>query len=752
MNPFARMPTPEVVEAVRDAIAEEAIDSPALPTRLPVETKPPTDDDSNLPEWARMEKLVDDDFPFDDSQLDAIYGMASQRYACLTGAAGTGKTTTTKRLVQVLMESASLESVNMLTYWKNSPDLADGEDEYEIPEAWVPSVAMVGFTGRSTQMIKRNFPRPWHGNIMTIHRLLGFAPTWYTVDEMLNKGEMSEAQVTEKGYRGDMRVMRFEPYYTADMKMPWDMILVDEAGMVGLDLWHQLLAAMKPGCRVYMIGDINQLPPVHGRSVFGFAMAKWPSWELTHVHRQKGKDNPIVDNAWRVLNGQMPISGGAFQMIPLKGDAQMSSRLVRAMMPHLKTRGIYAPNRDTIITPINGEDGSNGFALGQLPLNREFALLFNPQTENVRYIIDGGRERKQFAVGDKVMATRNDYETGITNGMTGQIIRISENPAYAGDHNRFGPIESVNAYMAATGEDEAFEDFDLKDLQDSYAAIEAGQKAKKEKADRGPSSHIVTVQFGTTEHGFEIPFATLAEVGSLMTAYVVTCHKMQGGESPTVVIILHDSHRRMLFREWLYTAITRASHNCILLYTQDALRTALSKQSIRGSTLAEKVAAFNFMQKGAAGIGPLVNVRLQEPEPTEFAIARPEKPAGVPAVIEAEPQSLRPDPTPVPPIVVQNVTHVTVNVSAKLADLLRSTRKSESAAVAVDGGELTPAPVAILSAPTQLHECVNTLGAVRAMLAIESAQQVKLLLAPEAPVKLVSVNPFARLGLKVRTQ
>jgi ATP-dependent exoDNAse (exonuclease V) alpha subunit len=89
--------------------------------------------------------------------------------------------------------------------------------------------------------------------------------------------------------------------------------------------------------------------------------------------------------------------------------------------------------------------------LGQLPLNRELSLIFNPQSDHQRYMIDAGRERKQFAVGDKVMATRNDWEAGITNGMTGIISEIAENAEYAGDRRRFGTVEEVNRYFADHG-------------------------------------------------------------------------------------------------------------------------------------------------------------------------------------------------------------------------------------------------------------------------------------------------------------
>jgi hypothetical protein len=441
---------------------------------------------------------------------------------------------------------------------------------------------------------------------MTIHRLLAFVPEYY--DDFDDETQ----EVRTK--------MRFTPTYNADCLLPWDIIIMDEAGMTGLELWHQLWAACKPGCRIYMIGDINQLPPVHGRSIFGFAMANWPSFELTHIHRQQGTNNPIVDNAWRVLKGELPIAEGKFQMIELPGEAGTASRKVRGIIQEIRKRGIYEPNRDTIITAINGLEGSRGAQLGQVPLNNEFSLLFNPQSESTRYFIDAGRERKTFAVGDKVMATKNDHEAGITNGMTGIICDISPNGAYAGDHQRFGPIEQVNEYLRAESEEaDDGAEFTLEELQDTLEAVDQGQRDAKDKRDRGPASHVVTVRFGEGDHAFELPFATLSEVGSLMTAYVVTCHKMQGGESPTVIIICHDAHRQMLYREWLYTAITRASQMCILMYSPTALRTAINKQNIKGTNLKQKVEAFNALQKNN-GLGAAVSVtipiaeRLHEPE------------------------------------------------------------------------------------------------------------------------------------------
>lgn len=608
LQPHSAATEKHVESVTRAADAEIAQEDKILDHQLP-----PRIDESTRGR-SKLSRLIDDDFPFDESQLAAINGMASERFACMTGAAGTGKTTSLKKLVDLLQESVA--TVDMETYFKKAKELSadrrDREegfhdnDDYEVTEQFVPAICLCSFTGRASQMIKKNFPRDWHGNIMTIHRMLAYMPEWYEdydeeTDEIKNK-------------------MRFIPTYNEHFKLPWDIVIIDEAGMLGVDLWHNILAALKPGARVYMVGDINQLPPTHGKSVFGFSLASWPSWELTHIHRQTGVNNSIVDNAWRVLKGQTPISDDPkdpswkFVMMEVPGDPNKANQYIRAWLNKIKGR-TYDPIRDTIITPINAYEQCTGYALGQDPLNRQLALMFNEETEeNPRYIIDAGRERKYFAAGDKVMATRNDYEAGITNGMTGIITSIARHANYSGDIRRFDTIKNVNRYLQEESDDSDEPEISLHDLSGMMDnSDEEKERQKKESRDRGPASHIVTVQFGEGEHSFEIAFSTLAEVASLMTAYVVTCHKMQGGESPFVIVIAHQSHKRMMFREWLYTAITRASAKCVVLYTKQGLAFALSKQNIKGSTLDQKVQAFQALQtRGIAGAA--VNVRLPNRE------------------------------------------------------------------------------------------------------------------------------------------
>lgn len=611
-----RLPSPETVEHdPRDRLEDDVLQGEI------------GSEDNISDEQEKLDRLIDDDFPFDETQLAAVHGMVTHQFATMVGEAGTGKTTVLKKLVDLL--KTGVASVDLSGYWQRGDPKDD--DDYERPTNLIPSIAMVSFTGRASQMVKKNFPRSWHPNIMTIHRMLGFYPEFY---------EDSDVQGTIVNKK------RFVPAYNSANKVPWKIIIIDEAGMLGLELWHQLLAACPSDTRIYMIGDIRQLPPTHGKSILGFALSKWPVYALTHVHRQKGVNNSIVDNAHRMMNGVMPVCDSQvlaseefpkglefvtpegttkalkwlatnqewrFLNIRIDENPHKAQQRIRQVMKLLFDKtDLYDPNRDIIITPTNGfEPTAPGYVLGQMPLNQGLVSLLNAGA--TRYWIDGGRERPNFALGDKVMATVNDYEAGITNGMTGIIEEINENGGYSGNALRFGTVDDVANYLESCDSDEDDDDFDLSDMVQGARDALAARGDEKEKRDSGPASHTVVVRFGEGDHSFTVDFSSKSQVASLMLAYAATCHKMQGGEAPLVFVIVHGTQKRPLNREWIYTAGTRASGRCVFLSTRQGMGVALSKKAIEGKTLEDKIANFVKLTIPNA-IGARVNVKLPEPQ------------------------------------------------------------------------------------------------------------------------------------------
>lgn len=536
----------------------------------------------------------------DNTQKDAVEGVLKQRYSGITGAAGTGKTTVTRVVVQYLEKTSSFTPIDIANY-------GNTDTSTHVVAKRVPGIAFAAYTGRAMQQMKKALPEIYHDRCFTIHKLLGFHPEFFEdFDQEKDEWVMKR---------------RFVPTYTEVVKMPWDCVVLDEGSMIPGPLWEQFLAACKEDCRIIMIGDINQLPPIHGRSVMGFAMLKWPFYELTHIHRQEGVDNPIVENAWRILRGEYPQKyEGTFDMIRV--DKRKSSavetlyKLVKIL--HQKKQfhpdGTDEKSGDIIIM------GQNKDVLGQVSVNEHLTPYFNPppkdETDPVgrRTLIISGYEKRFIAIGDKMMTTVNDHDAGTTNGMMGIVTDIVENGRY---QDRTGALLSqgqINSLMLD------MESMNIDTLDEHF---QEGVEEENEDYQKRAASHIITVDFGQHDDGkrHQVPFETVGQVNNLVHAYAATCHKCQGSEFDTVIVVVHSSTHRLMFREWLYTAVTRAAKRVVLLYDDKGLAMAVNRQRIKGRNLEEKAHSFQQLMKLEDELGNLkTNVvipTLPEPEKIE---------------------------------------------------------------------------------------------------------------------------------------
>lgn len=552
------------------------------------------------------------DFSLDESQVAAINMLVTQQYGCLIGAAGSGKTTCQRFFLQKMIYGDKELGVEPMGL-KN----LGGKQGL--------NVALCAFTGIATQVIKSNMPEWLHGACKTIHSLLEYGPV---VTEYTNEsGEVKEKTI-------------FMPFRHAGNKLDHKVIIIDEASMVGLNLWHELLDACRPGTKIFLTGDLNQLPPVMSQSMFAYVLSEWPVAELTHIHRQKEEAaNKIIDVAHSILSGKefsmddsktnvnWRVIGFEVDASPQKAGVQIVNiaNAIRNRRVHPSVDPeeplIYDPYRDRIITAGNGfNDDDPRSMVQQAPLNDMLSRLIEPPSEeHPIYIIDAGRVKKEFATGYRVMATKNeppDTPDRVTNGMVGKITSIEKNHKWSGNHEAVGPkhiveetqrLAAVN-YFTKTQEQRTIDTLEklgglrIEDLDlSSYEA-----PAEKSKEGGGPASHIVTVEF---MNGATRVFDTKAMVESLMLAYASTCHKCQGSQFDTAIIVVHHTVKSQLSREWFYTAVTRATKRVILLYTKHGIRLALANQKIFGRTLAEKIKRYKDLQE--EGVGPLkVKVRL----------------------------------------------------------------------------------------------------------------------------------------------
>ncbi|MBP7073881.1 MAG: AAA family ATPase [Rhabdochlamydiaceae bacterium] len=172
-----------------------------------------------------------------------------------------------------------------------------------------------------------------------------------------------------------------------------DLIVVDEASMIDVKIMRALLKSMRSGQRIVFLGDGNQLPPVESGSLFNDLIDLVPTAHLNKSLRSDRKE--VLDLASSILNGTAPIPQG-----PLSIDL-------------IKKYGSA-----TILTPLR--DGPWG-------------------VKSLNQLLQGSRKETPIII------TRNDTETGLSNGDTG--ILISPTEAFI-DGKKF-PLSALPPYELA---------------------------------------------------------------------------------------------------------------------------------------------------------------------------------------------------------------------------------------------------------------------------------------------------------------
>ncbi|MBR5753544.1 MAG: Flp pilus assembly complex ATPase component TadA, partial [Clostridia bacterium] len=381
---------------------------------------------------------------YEGKQREAIVTAVEKGILILTGGPGTGKTTTVNAILR-LLEDDGLK------------------------------VVLTAPTGRAAQRMSEITGR----EAKTIHRLL-------------------EAERTGN------EQMRFARH--ARNPIEADALIVDELSMVDVVLFAALLDALPMGCRLIMVGDSDQLPPVGAGNVLHDLIDSGllPVVKLDEVFRQ-AMESLIVTNAHRVVAGDLPLldvkDNDFFHM-----ERQNAGATVQDIVGLFKTRlpkayGYDAVRDIQVLCPSRKGD------TGTVNLNRVLQEAVNPPAKGKQEI---KLQTRIFREGDKVMQVKNDYNVLWTRG--------SEEGS--GIFN--GDVGILTAVDKAKGAVEV--DFD-------------GRQAV-------------------------YPAANLKD---LELAYAVTVHKSQGSEFEAVILPVVDVPPMLCYRNLFYTAVTRAKSKMITI-------------------------------------------------------------------------------------------------------------------------------------------------------------------------------------------
>ena len=413
-----------------------------------------------------------------DNQRDAVTQSVLLPVSVITGGPGTGKTTIINSLIGIFE--------------------ASGFD-----------VALAAPTGRAAKRMEQTT-----GHIAsTVHRLLE-----YTRDED----------------SGDMLFMKNE-----DDPLEKDVVIVDEASMIDLLLMKGLTDALKPGVRLILVGDADQLPSVGAgnvlRDIIASGMIK--TVKLTHIFRQ-AEESMIVVNAHRINSGEYPLTNVKdkdFFFMERRTEQDMMSLIIDLVTRRLPDyyKELDPLSEIQVLTPTHKG------AVGTESLNQALQEAMNPPSPGLAEKKTGG---VIFREGDKVMQIKNDYdiELKLTGGMD------AGKGVFNGDIGEIVSIDNDNGLITVRFDDDRYAEYDASMLDE------------------------------------------------LELAYAMTVHKSQGNEFPVIVMPVTRFAPMLATRNLLYTAITRGKQAVVLVGSRQWLNAMVDNNRItlRYSGLEQRLSDF----------------------------------------------------------------------------------------------------------------------------------------------------------------
>jgi len=199
--------------------------------------------------------------------------------------------------------------------------------------------------------------------------------------------------------------------------LPCEALVLDEVSMIDTALMYAVLRAAKPGTRVVLVGDPDQLPSVGAGKVLAefIRSQSVPHLHLAKIFRQ-AEASRIVTNAHRINKGLLPEAtdnSGDFHLVERGDPESVVEAVVELVCERLPRRFNYHPLMDIqVLTPMNQGP------LGTHVLNQALQKRLNPSGPALE-----SRDRL-FRKGDKVMQLRNNYDKAVFNGDIGRITRV----------------------------------------------------------------------------------------------------------------------------------------------------------------------------------------------------------------------------------------------------------------------------------------------------------------------------------------
>lgn len=453
----------------------------------------------------------------DPHQQAALQMVARQSLSIITGGPGTGKTYTLARIIAVLSQA--------------------------IPHI---RVAMAAPTGKAAQRMQEALQNSFNDPKLLESGLVS--------EELRNQGTQTIHRLLGMGHSQTPRFNQKQP-------LPYDVIVVDEASMLDLNLATLLFEAVPESCRIILLGDANQLASVDVGAVLA-DLQQIKALAYNRVQLQTSRrfaEGALIGQVAKFIQAQTHQQNHVEVLQRFEVDIVQVSELkpifLQTDMPDV-VQLEYLPEGNQLDLDSYYQKlmlGFQGYVQSLKNYLKEERSI--EQAQNVVKAFDdyriltavrhgpfGLQQLNQYAqrwlqqqlsivtlggwyVGRPVMMTYNDYQLGISNGDIGLCFEHRTQPQQFEVY-----FPSLNKWVAAN---------------------------------RLPKS--------------------------IQSAFALTIHKSQGSEFTHTAVVLDQAAKNLLSQELIYTAITRAKKVVSLLVHQEALLQAFTVRTTRKSGLVQKV-------------------------------------------------------------------------------------------------------------------------------------------------------------------
>lgn len=545
----------------------------------------------------------------DGRQCLAAASAVLSRLAVVAGGPGTGKTTTVARIVALLIEQAASSGSRPPLVALAAPT---GKAAARLQEAVHEEAAELDIGEETREQLLRL-------RASTLHRLLGWRP-----------GSHSR-------YRHDR-----------GQRLPHDVVIVDETSMVSLSMMGRLVEAIRPGARLVLVGDPGQLASIEAGAVLGDVVGP----AATELQIGPERREQLARATGNALAADAPSSGEAEQKpVPEPIDAKPAQQSLldlldappdppaRAPKPGPTEGGIapgHPPATDDSAPGPEPREGRFGDGIGsaQAADMGDGAPALGPDGASIGdgiVVLDrvhrfgGGIAALAEAIrrgdADAVMELLTDPPSEVRwidadvsaagaalnpvrEGATAAARRIAE-AARAGDaHDAINALGSFRVLSAHRRGPEGVATWtariegwieDEVGVEDRWyvgrplLVTENDYELRLFNGDTGVVVQKDDRTVAAFERGGEIVEYSPNRLATVDTVYAMTIHKSQGSQFDTAAVLVPGASSRILTRELLYTAVTRARTGLLLAGTEEAIRAAVQRPIARASGLRSRL-------------------------------------------------------------------------------------------------------------------------------------------------------------------